>query len=95
LELGAWSLEQLEPDPRRTQVSIFFLCLFCLFVCGAALHKIRSVATQLHKQHLLLLCVARKEEEEEGDGIAFFFFVLGSCCSVAALLHGAELAVAL
>jgi hypothetical protein len=39
-----------------------------LFVCGAALHKIRSVAVQLHKQHLLLLllCVARKEEEE-GD----------------------------
>jgi hypothetical protein len=46
-----------------------------LFVCGAALHKIRSVVVQLHKQHLLLflLCVARKEEEE-GDGIAFFFF---------------------
>jgi hypothetical protein len=81
LELGAglereraWSLERLEPDPRRTQVSIFFWCLFCLFVCGAALHKIRSVAVQLHKQHLLLLlCIARKEEEE-GDGITFFFF---------------------
>ncbi len=68
-------MERLEPDPRRTQVGIFFLCLFCLFVCGAALHKIHSVAVQLHKQHLLLLllCVARKEEEE-GDGIAFFFF---------------------
>jgi len=25
-ELGAWSLERLEPDPRRTQVSIF-LCV--------------------------------------------------------------------
>jgi hypothetical protein len=74
-ELGAWSLERLEPDPHRTQVGIFFLCLFCLFVCGATLHKIRNVAAQLHKQHLLLfLCVARKEEEEEGDGIAFFFF---------------------
>jgi hypothetical protein len=82
LELGAglereraWSLERLEPDPRKTQVSIFFLCLFCLFVCGSVLHKIRSVVVQLHKQHLLLLllCVARKKKEE-GDGITFFFF---------------------
>jgi len=98
-ELGAWSLERLEPDPRRTQVSIFFWCLFCLFVCGAALHKIRSIVAQLHKQHLLLLCVARKEEEEEGDGIAFFFFffffVLWSYCNVAASLHVAELVATL
>ncbi len=29
----AWSLERLEPDPRRTQVSIFFCVYFvCLFV---------------------------------------------------------------
>ncbi len=28
----AWSLEWLEPDPRRTQVSIFFF-VFILFVC--------------------------------------------------------------
>jgi hypothetical protein len=70
--------------------------VFILFVCGAALHKIRSVAAQLHKQHLLLLCVARKEEEEEGNGIAFFFFffVLWSCYSVAAPLHGVELPTA-
>jgi hypothetical protein len=39
LELGAglereraWSLERLEPDPCRTQVSIFFF-VFILFVC--------------------------------------------------------------
>jgi len=89
-------LERLEPDPRRTKVSIFFL-VFILFVCGVALHKIRSVAAQLHKQHLLLLCVARKEEEEEGNGIAFFFFfffVLWSCYSIATPLHGVELAAA-
>jgi hypothetical protein len=68
LELGAAGAGPTQ-DPGKH----FFLCLFCLFVCGVALHKIRSVAVQLHKQHLLLLCVARKEEEE-GDGIAFFFF---------------------
>ncbi len=59
-------------DPGK---HIFSLCLFCLFVCGAALQKIRNVAAQLHKRHLLLLlCVARKEEEEKDDVIAFFFF---------------------
>jgi len=84
-------------DPGK---HLFSLCLFCLFVCGATLHKIRNVAAQLHKRHLLLLlCVARKEEEEEGDGIAFFFFFFVQhkklqrrrlcCCRL--LLHVVEL----
>jgi len=92
LELGAAGA-----GPTQDQGKHFFL-VFILFVCGAALHKIRSVAAQLHKQHLLLLFVARKEEEEEGNGIAFFFFfffVLWSCYSVATPLHGVELAAAL
>ncbi len=90
MELGAgleqeraWSLERLEPDPRRTQVGIFFLCLFCLFICGATLHKIRSVAVQLHKQHLLLLFFFCATQEV----ITAF-----SCCgATAALLHAPEM----
>jgi hypothetical protein len=80
-ELGAraWSKGAARAGAGPTQdpgKHLFFLsCLFCLFVYGAALHKIRSVAVQLHKQHLLLLlCVAGKTKEEEGDGIALFFF---------------------
>jgi hypothetical protein len=77
LELGAATSLELGvagAGPTQDPSKHFFLCLFCLFVCGVALHKIRSVAMQLHKQHLLLLlCVARKEEEES-NGIAFFFF---------------------
>ncbi len=72
----AWSLEPLEPDPRRTQVSIFFLCLFCLFVCGVALHKIRSVAVQLHKQHLLLLlfCATQEVPKNKSSKLGAVFF---------------------
>ncbi len=63
-ELGAWSrlgagasleLGAAGAGPTQDPGKHFFLCLFCLFVCGVALHKIRSIAVQLHKQHLLLL----------------------------------------
>jgi hypothetical protein len=61
-----------------------------LFICGAALHKIRSTAVQLHKQRLFLWrCVVAQHNEEgnvalqhngakEGNGnnaaVTFFFF---------------------
>ncbi len=62
-----------------------FVCLFvCLFVYGAALHKIRSAVPQSSSlccrkrrrrrrweqrcHRLLLLCVAQEKEKEEGDG---------------------------
>jgi hypothetical protein len=93
LELGAsleweraWSLERLEPDPCKTQVSIFFLCLFCLFVCGAALHKIRNVAAQLHKQHLLLLFCAMQEVAKKKATTTMLSSPSSSCYGAAATL---------
>jgi hypothetical protein len=74
----AWSLERLEPDPRMTQVSIYFLCLFCLFVCGVVMHKIRNIAMLLHKQHLLLLLFCATQEVPKNKsselGVASFCF---------------------
>jgi hypothetical protein len=53
--------------------------VFILFVCGATLHKIRSVATQLHKRHLLLLlfCAAQEVAKKKATVVAVaFFFIL-------------------
>jgi len=89
LGVGAWSRGAAGAgagamrDPGK-HLTFFFSRLFCLFVCGAALHKIRSTVMQLHKQRLFLWsCVALQHNgAKEGDcsnaAVAFFFFFLWS-----------------